>query len=82
MTPPIYNDTTNELLVNVVGLRQQLDRTKKKLDIAVDALKSAKTRLELINNSKFANLNHVLQIQTQCEILKIDKALEQIKDKE
>ena len=38
MTTPIYNDTTNELLVNVVGLRQQLDRTKKKLDIAVGAL--------------------------------------------
>ena len=54
--------------------------TKKKLDIAVDALKSAKTRLELINNSKFANLNNVLQIQSQCEVLKINKALEQIKD--
>ena len=56
--------------------------TRKALDVAVDALKSAKTRMELINNSKFANLNHVLQIQCQCEVLKIDKALEQIKDKE
>ena len=56
--------------------------TKKKLDIAIDALKSAKTRMELINNSKFANLNHVLQIQCQCEVLKIDKVLEQINQKE
>lgn len=39
MTRPISKDTTNELLVNVVGLRQQLDRTKKQLEIAVDALK-------------------------------------------
>lgn len=39
MTKPICKDTTNELLVNVVGLRQQLDRTKKALDVAVDALK-------------------------------------------
>ena len=61
---------------------QELITTRKALDVAVDALKSAKTRMELINNSKFANLNHVLQIQCQCEVLKIDKALEQIKDKE
>ena len=63
-------------------LWQELIRTRKALGIVVDALKSAKTRLELINNSKFANLNNVLQIQSQCEVLKIDKALEQIKDKE
>ena len=42
MTKPICKDTTNELLVNVVGLRQQLDRTRKALDVAVDALKIAK----------------------------------------
>ena len=59
-------------------LWQELIRTRKALDVAVDALKSAKTRLELINNSKFANLNNVLQIQSQCEVLKINKALEQI----
>lgn len=53
-----------------------------KLEIATEALKSAKARLELINNSKFANLNNVLQIQSQCEILKINKALEQIEHKE
>lgn len=55
-----------------------LINTRKALDIAVDALKSAKARLELINNSKFANLNNVLQIQCQCEVLKINEALEQI----
>lgn len=59
-------------------LWQELIRTRKALDVAVDALKSAKARLELINNSKFANLNNVLQIQSQCEILKIEKSLEQI----
>ena len=63
-------------------LWKALIETMKKLDIAVDGLKSAKTRLELINNSKLANLNHVLQIQCLCEVLKIDKALEQIKQKE
>lgn len=57
---------------------KELERTRKALDIAVDALKSAKTRFELINNSKFANLNNVLQIQSQCEVLKINEALEQI----
>ena len=59
-------------------LWQELIRTRKALDVAVDAIKSAKARLELINNSKFANLNNVLQIQSQCEILKIEKSLEQI----
>lgn len=57
---------------------EALIRTRKALDVAIDAIKSAKTRLELINNSKFANLNNVLQIQSQCEILKIEKSLEQI----
>lgn len=59
-------------------LLEELDRTRKALDVAVDAIKSAKARFELINNSKFANLNNVLQIQSQCEILKIEKSLEQI----
>ena len=38
MTRPISKDTTNELLVNVVGLRQQLDQTRKALDVAKDKL--------------------------------------------
>lgn len=59
-------------------LWQELIRTRKALDVAVDALKSAKARFELINNSKFANLNNVLQIQCQCELLKIEESLEQI----
>lgn len=63
-------------------LWQALTQAKQDLEIVVDALKSAKARLELINNSKFANLNNVLQIQSQCEILKINKALEQIEHKE
>lgn len=33
MTRPISKDTTNELLVNIVGLRQQLDQTRKALEI-------------------------------------------------
>lgn len=61
-------------------LENKLDRTRKALGIVVDALKSAKTRLELINHSKFANLNNVLQIQSQCEVLKINKALDQINE--
>lgn len=61
-----------------IKLVSELIRTRKALDVAVDALKSAKTRLELINNSKFANLNNVLQIQSQCEVLKINEALDQI----
>ncbi|MBQ2397633.1 MAG: hypothetical protein II304_11470 [Bacteroidales bacterium] len=63
---------------DLLACEQELDRTRKALDVAVDALKSAKTRLELINNSKFANLNNVLQIQSQCEVLKINEALDQI----
>ena len=59
-----------------------LIQAKQDLEIAVDTLKSAKTRFERINNSKFANLNNVLQIQSQCEILNIDKALEQIEHKQ
>lgn len=62
----------------VSDIEPKLERTRKALKIAVDALKSAKARLESINNSKFANLNNVLQIQSQCEILKIEKSLEQI----
>jgi hypothetical protein len=58
--------------------KQDLEHTRKALAVAVDAIKSAKARLELINNSKFANLNNVLQIQSQCEILKIEESLEQI----
>lgn len=61
-----------------IALSGELERTRKTLEIAVDALKSAKKRLELINNSKFANLNNVLQIQSQCEILKMEESLEQI----
>ena len=66
-------------LSDFINCQKELIRTRKALDVAVDALKSAKTRFELINNSKFANLNNVLQIQSQCEILKIEKSLEQIK---
>ena len=52
MTRPICKDTTNELLVNVVELRQQLDHVQKQLvtkcnqlEIAIDALKDIdKTR--------------------------------------
>ena len=66
------------ILAGSKELWQELIRTRKALDVAVDALKSAKKRLELINNSKFANLNNVLQIQSQCEVLKINEALEQI----
>lgn len=77
-----YSDLVGERYVNrwcyVDDLIKENERTCKALDVAVDALKSAKTRLELINNSKFANLNNVLQIQCQCEILKIEKFLEQI----
>jgi hypothetical protein len=62
----------------VSDIETELQRTRKALEIAVDAIKSAKARLELINNSKFANLNNVLQIQCQCEVLKINKTLEQI----
>ena len=58
--------------------KDKYEKTQKALDVAVDALKSAKTRFELINNSKFANLNNVLQIQCQCEVLKIEEFLEQI----
>lgn len=65
-----------------IELWQELIRTRKALDVAVDAIKSAKTRLELINNSKFANLNNVLQIQCQCEVLKINETLEQITELE
>lgn len=65
-----------------VEIWQALMQAKQDLEIVVDALKSAKKRFELINNSKFANLNNVLQIQSQCEILKINQALEQIEHKE
>ncbi len=61
-----------------IELWQELIHTRKALDVAKDGLKSAKKRFELINNSKFANLNNVLQIQSQCEISKIEKSLEQI----
>lgn len=72
-------ETENKDLSDKIGkLETELDRTRKALEIAVDALKSAKTRFELINNSKFANLNNVLQIQSQCEVLKIEESLEQI----
>lgn len=74
----LYCDKCEPFMVGNEELWQALIDTKKKLDVAVDALKSAKTRLELINNSKFANLNNVLQIQCQCEVLKINEALEQI----
>lgn len=67
-----------ELSPYIPALETELERTRKALDVAVDVLKSAKTRFEFINNSKFANLNNVLQIQSQCEILKINEALEQI----
>lgn len=77
-----YIDDLLALETENKDLSDKVRKLETKLDIAVDALKSAKTRMELINNSKFANLNRVLQIQTQCEILKIDKALEQINQKD
>lgn len=43
MTRPICKDTTNELLVNVVGLKQQLERTRKALDVALDWLEQVAT---------------------------------------
>ena len=68
----------NLVLEALAKTNQDLERTRKALNVAADSLKSAKKRFELINNSKFANLNNVLQIQSQCEVLKIDEALEQI----
>jgi Zn-finger nucleic acid-binding protein len=65
MTKPICKDTTNELLVNVVGLRQQLDRTRKALDVAVDALDAGKTLADIAG---FKML-----------VAGLEKALEQIK---
>lgn len=76
---PLKNDFVKYARIEkLLEVESELERTRKALDVAVDALKSAKTRLELINNSKFANLNNVLQIQCQCEVLKINEVLEQI----
>jgi hypothetical protein len=78
----LYQDSKSKtirgLADDFLSAHKELERTRKALDVAVDAIKSAKARLELINNSKFANLNNVLQIQCQCEVLKINKALDQI----
>lgn len=46
MTKPICKDTTNELLVNVVGLRQQLDQTRKALDVAKRSLEDCEKILK------------------------------------
>ena len=74
MTRPISKDTTNELLVNVVGLRQQLDQTRKALDVAVRAIETIKYS----KKSDAINLRHKAN-KALIEIYKIkdQTALEQ-----
>jgi hypothetical protein len=64
MTKPICKDTTNELLVNIVGLKQQLDRTRKALDVAVDALKD---NLSQANFTQMLDVSRFHCIRTKCE---------------
>lgn len=77
MTMPPCKDTTTELLVNAVGLRQQLDRAKKQLEIAVDVLKEID---ELLSSNKFDVREVPLLNITQTKISMLLTTLEQ-KDK-
>ena len=74
MTKPICKDATNELLVNVVGLKQQLDRTRKALEIAVDELTKIKVAAESVGIGFFMTA-------AIFALAKINTALEQ-KDKQ
>lgn len=80
MVKPI-SKTTSELLVNVIGLKQQLDLIKKKLDIAVTQLE--KTR-DYIEGCRYQKTNYFLIDSKDVSIIfnETNEALEQIKDKE
>ena len=73
MTRPISKDTTNELLVNTVGLKQQLERALKALEIAKDALNEYEDRDSYDCNGDWCGCEH----STAHEALEQITALEQ-----
>lgn len=73
MTRPISKDTTNELLVNIVGLKQQLERAHKALEIAKDALNEYEDRDSYDCNGDWCGCEH----STAHEALEQITALEQ-----